>query len=108
MKTAAVHVRNYLVVMKYDRESKYDELLFKEPYEQPVYKTGNQLHSKKIWYKSPKRKCLPYSGRPESTQMRHTAAMELLASGVDLMYIRDLLGHSSITLLRSMPERMPD
>ena len=29
--------------------------------------------------------------------MRHTAAMELLSSGVDLMYIRDLLGHSSIT-----------
>ena len=30
-------------------------------------------------------------------KMRHTTAMELLSSGVDLMYIRDLLGHSSIT-----------
>lgn len=30
-------------------------------------------------------------------KMRHTTAMELLASGVDLIYIRDLLGHSSVT-----------
>ena len=29
--------------------------------------------------------------------MRHTAALDLLTSGVDLIYIRDLLGHSSIT-----------
>ena len=29
-------------------------------------------------------------------KMRHTAAMELITSGVDLMYIRDLLGHSSV------------
>jgi site-specific recombinase XerD len=29
--------------------------------------------------------------------MRHTAAMELLTAGVDLIYIRDLLGHSSVT-----------
>ena len=29
--------------------------------------------------------------------MRHTTAMELITSGVDLMYIRDLLGHSSVT-----------
>ena len=28
--------------------------------------------------------------------MRHTAAMELLTAGVDLVYIRDLLGHSSV------------
>ena len=32
-----------------------------------------------------------------SHKMRHTTAMELLESGVDLMYIRDLLGHSSVT-----------
>ena len=29
--------------------------------------------------------------------MRHTAAMELLTAGVDLIYIRDLLGHTSVT-----------
>ena len=29
-------------------------------------------------------------------KMRHTTAMELLASGVDLIYIRDLLGHASV------------
>lgn len=29
-------------------------------------------------------------------KVRHTTAMELITSGVDLMYIRDLLGHSSI------------
>ena len=28
---------------------------------------------------------------------RHTTAMELVASGVDLIYIRDLLGHVSVT-----------
>ena len=30
-------------------------------------------------------------------KMRHTTAMELVTSGVDLMYIRDLLGHCSVT-----------
>ncbi len=30
-------------------------------------------------------------------KLRHTAAMELLTAGVDLIYIRDLLGHSSVT-----------
>jgi len=29
-------------------------------------------------------------------KLRHTTAMELVASGVDLIYIRDLLGHVSI------------
>ena len=29
-------------------------------------------------------------------KMRHTAAMELVNSGVDLIYIRDMLGHVSI------------
>ncbi|WP_297613128.1 tyrosine-type recombinase/integrase [uncultured Sutterella sp.] len=30
-------------------------------------------------------------------KIRHTTAMNLLASGVELIYIRDLLGHSSVT-----------
>jgi len=30
-------------------------------------------------------------------KLRHTVAMELVDSGVDLMYIRDLLGHLSVT-----------
>ena len=29
--------------------------------------------------------------------MRHSSAMGLVESGVDLIYIRDLLGHASIT-----------
>ena len=29
-------------------------------------------------------------------KMRHTTAMELVGSGVDLIYIRDLLGHVSV------------
>ena len=29
--------------------------------------------------------------------MRHTRAMHLLESGVNLIYIRDILGHSSVT-----------
>ena len=29
-------------------------------------------------------------------KMRHTTAMELVESGVDLIYIRDLLGHVSV------------
>ena len=31
-----------------------------------------------------------------SHKMRHTTAMELLESGVDLMYIRDLLVHTAV------------
>ena len=29
--------------------------------------------------------------------MRHTTAMELVNAGVDLIYVRDLLGHVSVT-----------
>ena len=29
--------------------------------------------------------------------MRHTKAMHLLEAGVNLIYIRDILGHSSVT-----------
>ena len=35
-------------------------------------------------------------------KMRHTAAMELITSGVDLMYIRDLLGHSRVMDYRNL------
>ena len=37
----------------------------------------------------------PYDLSPH--KMRHITAMELLESRVDFMYIRDLLGYSSVT-----------
>ena len=34
-------------------------------------------------------------------KLRHTAAMELVGSGVDLIYIRDLLGHASVQTMEA-------
>lgn len=45
------------------------------------------------------RKAHPDVGIPERLSphgLRHTAAMEMVGAGVDLIYIRDLLGHASV------------
>lgn len=96
MKTAAVHVCNYLAVMRYDRESKYDEYLFKNHMNSQFTRQGINYILKKYGIKARKENAALIPEDLSPHKMRHTAAMELLASGVDLMYIRDLLGHSSI------------
>lgn len=96
MKTAVPHIKRYLSYMNYDTEERYEEYLFKNHMNTQFSRQGVNYVLKK--YASKARK-INKNLIPEDLtahKMRHTTAMELTASGVDLIYIRDLLGHSSV------------
>jgi len=96
MKTAVPHIKKYLESKGYDRESRYEEVLFKNHMKNPFTRQGINYVLKKYGIKAREAnpELVPIDLSPH--KMRHTAAMELVTSGVDLMYIRDLLGHSSV------------
>lgn len=97
LKTSISHIQKYLSIMNYDCDVRYNEILFKNHMGQPFTRQGINYTLKKYGYKARAKgeAAIPEDLSPH--KMRHTAAMELLASGVDLIYIRDLLGHSSVT-----------
>ena len=82
--------------MKYTKPEKMDEWLF-------VNHMNSQFTRQGINYILSKYGDIARENAPDLIpadlsphKMRHTAAMELVDSGVDLIYIRDLLGHVSI------------
>lgn len=96
MKTAVPHIKQYLAYMHYDTEARYEEYIFKNHMNAQFTRQGINYVLKKYGSKARR---VNQSLIPEdltSHKMRHTTAMELLTSGVDLIYIRDLLGHSSV------------
>ena len=97
MKIAIPHIQRYLSLMKYDCDAHYDEVLFKNHMGKPFTRQGINYTLKKYGCKARANgdESVPEDLSPH--KMRHTTAMELLSSGVDLIYIRDLLGHSSVT-----------
>lgn len=97
LKTAMPHIQRYLSLMKYDCDARYSEVLFKNHMGKPFTRQGINYILKKYGCKARVNgeDAIPEDLSPH--KMRHTAAMELLSSGVDLIYIRDLLGHSSVT-----------
>ena len=97
MKTAVPHIKKYLAHMHYDSEARYEEYLFKNHMDKQFTRQGINYVLKKY---ADKARNINSSLIPDDLtahKMRHTTAMELITSGVDLMYIRDLLGHSSVT-----------
>ena len=80
----------------YDRQEKLDEWLFKNHMNTQFTRQGiNYLvskYAKRAWEINPE--IIPKDFNPH--KMRHTVAMGLVDSGVDLIYIRDLLGHVSV------------
>jgi len=89
-------IQKYLAQEGYDRQEKLDEWLFKNHMNTQFTRQGiNYLVSK---YAKRARKInpeiIPKDFSPH--KMRHTTAMGLVDSGVDLIYIRDLLGHVSV------------
>ena len=84
-------------MMKYDCESKMDEYFFINHMGEQFTRQGVNYILKKYADKAREINKDIVPADLTAHKMRHTTAMELLASGVDLMYIRDLLGHSSIT-----------
>ncbi len=89
-------IKDYLKQMGYQSPEKLDEWLFINHMGRQFTRQGVNYILKK--YGSMARECspdlIPDSLSPH--KMRHTAAMELVDSGVDLIYIRDLLGHVSV------------
>jgi site-specific recombinase XerD len=96
MKTAVPHIKRYLAYMHYDTESYYEEYIFKNHMKAQFTRQGINYILKK--YGAMARR-IDQTLIPETLtahKIRHTTAMELLTSGVDLIYIRALLGHSSV------------
>lgn len=97
MKTTVPYIKQYISMMKYDSESKMDEYFFINHMGEQITRQGVNYILKKYADKAREINKDIVPADLTAHKMRHTTAMELLASGVDLMYIRDLLGHSSIT-----------
>lgn len=96
MKTAVSHIQKYLSLMKYDNEARFEEYLFKNHMNSQFTRQGVNYVLKKYGTKARQQEPGLIPTDLTVHKMRHTAAMELITSGVDLMYIRDLLGHSSV------------
>jgi len=96
MRSIVPHIQKYIAQKNYDRHEKLDEWLFKNHMNGPFTRQGiNYLVAK---YAKMAREdnpaIIPDDFSPH--KIRHTTAMELVESGVDPIYIRDLLGHISV------------
>ena len=96
-----VHVvralRQHIEFRQLDHERYLDNWLFVNHMGEPFRRQGiNYIVGKYFdMAKEKKGDIVPNKFSPHG--MRHSAAMGLVESGVDLIYIRDLLGHTSIT-----------
>lgn len=89
-------IKKYLKAMHYDNPARSDDWLF-------INHMGNQFTRQGICYLvrkyAEKAHAVDASLIPEDMsphKIRHSAAMGLVSAGVDLIYIRDLLGHVSV------------
>jgi len=87
---------DYISQYQLDREHRFNDWLFKNH-------MNEQLQRQGVNYIINKYANLARSHHPEMIptvlsphKIRHTTAMELVDAGVDLIYIRDLLGHVSV------------
>lgn len=96
LKASILHIQRYLSLMKYDSDARYNEVLFKNHMGHPFTRQGINYILKKYGCKARTNGEVSVPVDLSPHKMRHTTAMELLASGVDLIYIRDLLGHASV------------
>lgn len=96
MKAAVPYMQKYLSHMKYVTAEAYEEFLFQNHMGRPFTRQGINYVIRKYGEKARDKSQGLIPGDLTAHKIRHTTAMGLLESGVDLMYIRDLLGHSSI------------
>lgn len=89
-------IQAYLNAMNYNHPEKINEYLFQNHMGKPFTRQGIYYlissYSDKAREKDPTK--IPDHMGPH--KLRHSAAMSLVDSGVDLIYIRDLLGHVSV------------
>jgi site-specific recombinase XerD len=96
MRSIIPTIQKYLARKGYDRPGKLDEWLFKNHMNGQFTRQGvNYLVSKYVKRaREIDSEIIPKNFSPH--KIRHTTAMGLVDSGVDLIYIRDLLGHVSV------------
>lgn len=96
MKNTIPILQKYLIQKGYDKDSKLNDWLFKNHMKVQFTRQGINYIVKKYTIKSRKvdQTLIPADFSPH--KMRHTTAMGLIDSGVDIIYIRDLLGHVSV------------
>ena len=95
--TSAVKIlREYITRNGLDKEQRLNDWLFKNHMKEPFRRQGINYLIKKYadLARTQNPDLIPADFGPH--KMRHTIAMELVDSGVDLIYIRDLLGHVSV------------
>jgi len=82
--------------MGYDKDSKLNDWLFKNHMKEQFTRQGINYIVKKYTIKSRiiDQTLVPVDFSPH--KIRHSTAMGLIDSGVDIIYIRDLLGHVSV------------
>lgn len=97
LKSTIIPLQKYLSLKHYDRNEKLNEWLFKNHMQEQFTRQGiNYIVGKYAdMARNINPKLIPIDFSPH--KMRHTTAMALVDSGVDLIYIRDLLGHVSIS-----------
>lgn len=90
-------INRYMKSMHYNQTADIDEWLFLNHMNEKFTRQGVCYIIRK--YADKARKEHPDLIPPDMSphKMRHTAAMELVSSGVDLIYIRDILGHVSVS-----------
>lgn len=96
LSSAVKILRDYIVSDGLNKEHFLNDWLFKNHMKEPFRRQGINYLIKKYadLARTQNPNLIPADLSPH--KMRHTAAMELVDSGVDLLYIRDLLGHVSI------------
>lgn len=89
-------LKDYILKHDLDKELCLNDWLFKSHLKEPFKRQGiNYLIKKYVnLARIHNPNLVPSDFSPH--KMRHTTAMELVDSGVDLIYIRDLLGHASV------------
>jgi len=95
--SSAVRIlRDYIVSDGLNKEHCLNDWLFKNHMKEPFRRQGINYLIKKYadLVRTQNPDLIPADFSPH--KMRHTTAMELVDSGVDLIYIRDLLGHVSV------------
>jgi site-specific recombinase XerD len=96
LKSSIPTIQKYLISKGLDKPEKVQEFLFKNHMREPFTRQGVNYVIKKYATKARNAdsSLIPDDFSPH--KMRHSTAMGLVDAGVDLIYIRDLLGHVSV------------
>jgi len=89
-------LEKYITLFGYDKENRLNEWFFKNHMKEQFTRQGINYIVKKYVEKSRAVNGVLIPSDFSPHKMRHTTAMGLVDSGVDLIYIRDLLGHVSV------------